>query len=156
MATSYNLNNGYVPAAPFIALLEEWIEDRPNRNDAIAVALNMIWPKACEGLDYKMILSRPGRRLRSIRKQTWMRFDTADLILTKLGFFERWHTDPELNRIYNEVNIRRVDAVSPTCKRVRREKIKLAKRLHKETGRIAEVAREMGISPKTARELLAA
>jgi hypothetical protein len=46
---------------------------------------------------------------RVLRESTWIRFDTADLILTRLGLSLLWREDPELSEIYQSDVVRLAD-----------------------------------------------
>ena len=46
-------------------------------------------------------ISRGSRYIYAVlNEKTWIPFDRADQILTRLGFAELWHSDPELRKHY--------------------------------------------------------
>ncbi len=117
------LEKTMLPAAPIIRLVDLWIREnepegaRFGANNlgvmaATDMAAQLIWP----GCFY---LTKAGKtkshrgRLTSFRKQKYISFDLADRILCKLGMVERWHDDPELNKLYREFDLAQLDEVKP-------------------------------------------
>lgn len=68
-------------------------------------------------------IARGSRYIYSVlNENTWIPFDRADQILTRLGFAELWHSDPELRKHYFSDVVAQADEREQRLGRIPRSK----------------------------------
>lgn len=109
-------SNYHVPADPFRRLILEAIETTEGNegmNDSLGALTRVALLIFADEIGADEELNR--ERLRGLLRNgsETFAFDLADRIVTRINV-GRWHSDPELNEIYRNVNLRDLDVSFPT------------------------------------------
>lgn len=150
-----------VPVGPIRRVIRDWFREQTgnargweiNQLDkqesrALTNFCELIWPESK--------FATAERSYRRLMKETeWMEFELAERILIATGREEYWHCDPELSKIYEELDLRVLDITSPTTEEVGRRTLEKVAREVEKSSQVA-VAREYNVCAQTIRRALAA
>lgn len=138
-------NHVVVPAEPFRRIIRQRALEVSTDNELRGEGIGIVSDEL--GVD-------PGRVYRILNEQDSIAFDTADRIVSRfLGPFA-WLQDPELNEIYESVNLRRLDWTYPTSEVVREKLTRVAVEAHAVHGSGRKVARALGVPEGAVKRLL--
>lgn len=150
----------FVDVAPFSRIVNRWLKPRLAQwtihNDDRGDGYNMHpVTHLCEVLFPELVLGSAQRKLYAIQnEQGQIHFDTADLIVCKLGDAFMWQADPELNAIYESVNLLAVDAQSPTCEAAAQQVAELVLESFTKTRSRNATSIELGIAWARVKEIV--
>lgn len=148
---------GYLPGAPFIRLMKQWMEressaivgskhfDESNVGHMGLMGsterlLELVWPDTTR--------DNSARRLYSMLRREWkfITFDLADRIVTNLYGPQMWLEDPSLRRLYAEVNLIAADLAYPVNDAVKDAVGQEIASLFQKHGSSNKVAETLGVS----------